>query len=174
MRRESLLLVLVLMGLVGTSSPARAGDETHCVSVHDGAISPGLSLEPSSGSGDLAGNMECHGPVNGQMPTGVGTYAEEARYGTEDPDTCQDGGEGTGVFVTHIPTASGDQVFTVPFAFTYGDLTTNPGAVTGTFAGDGVHGTFKITPTEGDCVTEPVTKIHVNAHFYFARSFFNR
>jgi hypothetical protein len=169
MRKTSLLIVLALMALVAPGSPARAGDETHCVSAHDGTISPGLSIEPSSGTGRLSGDMQCHGPVNGQMPTGVGTYSEEARYGTEDPDTCQDGGEGTGVFVTHIPTAGGDQVFTLPCTFVYGDLTTNPGAVTGTFVGDGVRGTFKITPTKGDCVTAPVTAIHVNADFYFAQ-----
>jgi hypothetical protein len=34
--------------------------------------------------------------------------------------------------------------------------------------------TFSATPTEGDCVTKPVTRVKVHADFYFASSFFKR
>jgi hypothetical protein len=62
----------------------------------------------------------------------------------------------------------------VPYTFSIGDLTANPGFVSGEFSGDGVRGTFKVTPLEGDCVTSPITRVRVNAEFWFARSFFNR
>lgn len=175
-RMHSFLIVAVIVGLTAPgSSPARAGDDVHCVSVHDAALSPGLSIEGSSGSAHVSGGtMDCDGPVNGRTPTGVGTYSEESRYGTADADTCQDGGEGGGVFEASVPTADGDQPLNAAFTFTYGDLTTNPGFVTGEFTGEGVSGTFKITPLEGDCVTRPITRVRVDAEFFFTASFFSR
>jgi hypothetical protein len=178
MRAKSLLLVLVLVGFLAPGArPAQAGDEVHCTNVHEVMLSPGFSVQGSSGSFNVptVRTMECHGPINGRTPTGVGSYGEEpGRYGTEDPDTCQEGGEGQGVFFASVPTADGDLRLTAPYTFTIGDLTTNPGFVSGEFSGDGVRGTFKVTPVEGDCVTSPITRVRVNAEFFFAESFFSR
>lgn len=178
MRMKSLAVALALVGMVvpGCHS-AQAGDEVHCVNVHEVVLSPGFSIQGSSGSFTvpIVKTMECHGPINGRTPTGVGSYGEEpGRYGTEDPDTCQDGGEGDGVFFASIPTTDGDMELRAPYTFTIGDLTSNPGFVSGEFRGDGVRGTFKVRPVEGDCVTSPVTRVHVDAEFWFLPSFFTR
>lgn len=175
-RRKSFITALGLVWLAPASGAvAQAVDEVHCVSVHELTVSPGLSIRGSSGTADAtSGTMDCDGPVDGRTPTGTGTYSDENYYGTEDPDTCQDGGEGHGVFWATVPTADGDQHLNAAFIFTYGDLTTNPGFVSGEFSGDGVSGTFKLTPLEGDCVTRPVTRVRVDAEFFFADSFFDR
>jgi hypothetical protein len=105
----------------------------HCFIDKDDTLSPGLSLEPSSGTATTPapGIIECHGKVNGFDPTGDGQVTEDARYGTKDPDTCQSGGEG-----------------------------------------DGVRGTFDVTPKEGDCMTKPVTRVHTVDDLRFEDSFF--
>ncbi|MGH8994104.1 MAG: hypothetical protein ACRDZ7_21555 [Acidimicrobiia bacterium] len=177
MRYRSVLVVLALIGVLAPSGPARAGDEVHCVNTHDVAISPGVSLQGSAGSIDVTPvpTMECDGPVDGRMPTGAGWYGEETgRYGTEDPDSCQAGGEGDGVFFATIPTSEGDLELRAPYNYTFGDMTTNPGYVSGEFRGDGVRGVFKLVPVEGDCVSSPITRVRVNAEFWFAPSFFRR
>lgn len=173
---KSFLVTLALFGAVVPSGPAaHADEEVHCVSFHDAAISPGLSIQGSSGTfRETSGTMECQGPINGRTPTGIGSFQDRGRYGTEDPDTCQEGGEGDGVFYSIVPTADGNQELTAPYTFTYGDLTSRPGAVSGEFRGEGVRGTFEATPLEGDCVIEPITQVRVKADFFFAKSFFNR
>ena len=178
MRKTSLAVALAMVGtVVPGGRPAQARDEVHCVNVHEVALSPGLSLRGSSGSFtvEVVKTMDCQGQINGRTPAGVGSYGEEpGRYGTVDPDTCQDGGEGDGVFFASIPTADGDVAIRAPYTFTFGDLTSNPGFVSGEFKGDGVRGTFKVKPVEGDCVTSPITRVHVDAEFWFLPSFFTR
>ena len=178
MRMKALAVALAMVGMVfPIGRPARAGDEVHCVNVHEVVLTPGLSIHGSAGSFTVpvAKTMECDGPINGRTPTGVGSYGEEpGRYGTDDPDTCQDGGEGHGVFFATIPTADGNEEIRAPYTFTMGDLTSNPGFVSGEFKGDGVRGSFKARPLDGDCVTRPVTRVHVNAEFWFLPSFFRR
>jgi len=178
MRMKSLAVALAVGGMVVPGSrPAQARDEVHCVNAHEVLLSPGLSVQASTGSftAPVVKTMECQGPINGRTPTGVGSYGEEpGRYGTKDPDSCQDGGEGDGVFFASIPTSDGDLELRAPYTFTFGDLTSNPGFVSGEFRGDGVRGTFKIRPLEGDCLTSPVTRVHVNAEFWFLPSFFTR
>jgi len=176
MRRTTSLVSAIVMGsLTFGAPPAHAAGEVHCVSFHEAVIVPGLSIHPSSGTATIrGGTMECHGAVNGRTPTGIGGYEEDFRYGTKDPDTCQQGGEGEGVWRAFVPTAGGDQRLDAPFSLTYGDLTSNPGSVTAVFQGEGVHGTAAVTPVEGDCVVKPVTRVRVKADFYFAESFFRR
>jgi hypothetical protein len=36
------------------------------------------------------------------------------------------------------------------------------GAFGGEWSGERAYGTFDITPTEGDCITKPATKVHVH------------
>lgn len=171
-RFKGVLGTLTLAGVVLAGPTATAADEVHCSGVHELTLSPGLSIQPSTGTfKDQFGRMECHGPINGRSSTGAGSYADSGRYGTRDPDTCQDGGEGDGVFTSVIPTNDGDVVLTASYTFTYGDFTSNPGYVSGQFSGDGVHGTFKIRPLEGDCITKAVTRAHEELDFYFAKSF---
>jgi hypothetical protein len=171
----SLISALALGSLGFWALPVGAADEVHCVSLHEAVIAPGLSIQPSSGTATIrGGTMECHGPVNGHTPTGIGGYEEDFRYGTKDPDTCQQGGEGEGVWRAFVPTNAGEQRLDAPFTLTYGDLTSNPGSVTAEFQGEGVHGTASVTPVEGDCVVEPITRVRVKAEFYFAQSFFRR
>jgi hypothetical protein len=175
MRRATSLISAVVLGSLGFGAPpAGAADELHCVSVHDAVLTPGLSVQPNSGTATVrGGTMECHGPVNGHTPTGIGGYEMDGRYGTKDPDTCQQGGEVEGVFRSTVPTTGGEQRLDAPFTLTYGDLTSHPGAVSGEFQGEGVHGTFSAAPVEGDCVVKPITRVRVQAEFYFAQSFFH-
>ena len=146
----------------------------HCFIDKDDTLSPGLSINPSSGTfaTPADGVVECHGPVNGHKPTGDGRFSEVGRYGTKDPDTCQGGGEGDGRFVVTIPTDAGDQRFAALFTFTYGEPSTRGGVVAGRFEGDGFHGTFDATPKEGDCVTRPVTRIHTVDEIHLEDAFF--
>jgi hypothetical protein len=118
----------------------------HCFIDKDDTLSPGLSLEPSSGTvaTPAPGIIECHGKVNGHDPTGVVT----------------------------IPTSGGVQKFVATFTFTYGEPSTHGGVVAGRLTGDGIHGTFDITPKEGDCVTKPVTRVHTVNDLRFEDSFF--
>lgn len=156
--------------LVASLSPAGATEGFHCKSIHDVDLSPGLSIRPSSGTVKSQGyTIECHGRVKGHDPTGPGPYYEEGRYGIKDPDTCQDGGEGDGVFSFTIPTTDGEQKLTGAFTFTYGDPSTKGGLVHGEFEGDDFRGTLEVTPLRGNCVTEPVTRIRVDADFFFSR-----
>jgi hypothetical protein len=138
-------------------------------------LSPGLSLNPSSGTAVTPepGVIECHGKVNGAAPTDDGQVTEVARYGTKDPDTCTSGGEGDGKLDISIPTTAGVQTFTAVYTFTYGEPSTRGGVVAGKFQGKGFHGTFDATPEKGDCISAPVTRIHTVDEINFDESFFS-
>lgn len=146
-----------------------------CFIDKDDVLSPGLSLNPSSGTAVTPepGVIECHGKVNGAAPTGNGQVTENVRYGTKDPDTCTSGGEGEGNMGISVPTSAGLQTFTIVFTFTYGEPSTRGGVVAGKFQGKGFHGTFDVTPKKGDCVTAPVTRIHTVDEIEFDESFFS-
>lgn len=177
-RRGIIGLTVILMTPMWVAVPGEAAfgaEETHCANFHELTLSPGLSIQGSSGTfRATTGIMDCQGEINGRTPTGTGSYHDSGRYGSKDVDTCQDGGEGDGVFSSIIPTTDGDMELTAPYTYTYGDLTSNPGSVSGEFHGDGVRGTFKATPLEGDCVTKPITRVRVYADFYFAKSLVKR
>ncbi len=149
--------------------------DAECFIDKEDILSPGLSLSASSGTvaTPRPGIIECHGKINGAAPTGDGQVTEAARYGTKDPDTCTSGGEGDGKFDISIPTSAGVQTFSVVFTFTYGEPSTRGGVVAGKFQGKGFHGTFDATPTEGDCVSAPVTRIHTVDEIHFDESFFS-
>jgi hypothetical protein len=175
MRIGRLLGALALLAVLIPGPTAQGDDEVHCSNVHELTLSPGLSIQPTAGTfKEVSGQMDCRGMINGRTPTGPGSYSDSGRYGTTDPDTCQNGGEGDGVFSSTIPTNDGTMVLTGPYTYTYGDYSANPGYVSGKFSGNGVHGTFKVRPLEGDCITKPITRVHVDAEFFFARSFTTR
>ena len=133
-----------------------------CFIDKENVLSPGVSLNPSSGTAVTPGPgvLECHGKLDGAAPTGDGQVTEEARYGTKDPDTCTSGGEGVGKFTASVPTTAGLKTFSVTFDFTYGEPSTRGGVVAGKLSGKGFHGTFDITPKKGDCISAPITRIH--------------
>ena len=163
-RRSVVVVALALLGAGGGMQPVGGQEGTHCTFSFDVIITPGLSMEGTSGthsSGGETGVMECHGPINGSDPTGAGTIGDEGAYGTEDPDTCASGGEGTGTDTITIPTVDGTQRIISEFTFTYGELSTKGGVVHGQFTGTRFTGTFEFTPVEGDCVTSPVTRAAV-------------
>ena len=154
-----LLSAPVMPGLPATL--ASAG--TPCTFEYDVVASPGLSTSPSSGtitSNGETGTVDCKGPVNGQQPTGVGTAGFEGRYGTNDADTCQSGGEGDGVISMTIPTANGPERIRNNLTYDYGAVSAGtPFSIK--FEGDRMSGTLEITPTQGDCASKPITKGHV-------------
>lgn len=163
--RAVLLAVLALALLVPAGVSAQQA--TNCKATVDLVLEPGLSNEPSSGtftSDGETGEVECDGPVNGQEPTGPGTWGVEGHYGTDDPDACTSGGEGDAIQSSTVPTKDGEEKVTNNATFTYGALQ-GGGTFGGEFTGDKADGTFEVTPTEGDCVSAPITKIRLTLDY---------
>jgi hypothetical protein len=158
--RRSLLAVMTMALAFGVAEPIDAQTGTHCNFEFIVIIDPGIGMSPSSGTHRTEGGpLTCDGLVNGKEPTGEGIIAEEGRYGTKDGDTCASGGEGDGVDILKVPTAGGIEAVVSEFTFTFGDrLPTKGGLAAGQFEGSRFSGTFEFTPTEGDCITAPVTK----------------
>jgi hypothetical protein len=118
-------------------------------------ISPGLSVTPRSAkltSGGRSGRVTCSGHVYGKAITGTGTVAVRAHAVAS---TCGYG-SGTGETRLELPTADGTVKVKYPFTFHY------VGA-TGSFMGKKASGGFVFAPTKGDCVTAPITKVHVES-----------
>jgi hypothetical protein len=145
---------------VGIASSG-AAEPTRCTFSHDPDLSPGLSSEPTSGSftDPGGGTIECHGPVNGHEPTGPGTYTDSGRYGSSDPDTCL-GGEAEGDPQFVVPTDAGPQTVTDHIKIVYKEPSTKGGVLHATFEGEHSSGTIELTPTKGDCLSAPVTKVN--------------
>lgn len=171
--RMALLVTLMLapLGAIAATVPARAAGDAQCTFSLEVTFSPGLSAQASTGTfttGGPTGSMDCTGPVNGHEVTGRAPLATDGRYGTKGPDSCASGlfdtGEGTAVDRLSFPTVSGEEQVVDRFTFHYGHPSTSGGLVSGTFEGEHCKGTFELTPTEGDCVTGPVTKAHVTGH----------
>jgi hypothetical protein len=157
--------LVFLAAVLGPAMPAAESQSgTTCTFEFDVVATPGLSTEGSSGTVASNGNdgmAECNGPVNGKSPTGPGSSGYDGYYGTADPDTCQDGGEGKGTFTLVIPTADGDEtVADAKNTFTYGTLKAG-GIISGEFKGERISGTFQAAPTKGDCASSPVTGFRV-------------
>lgn len=128
--------------------PARAGQTVNCTDEFKNfTVDPGLSREGSSGVVDshgLTGTLNCGGKQ--------GTIGFQGGYGTKDPDTCTEGGEGTAVF-TWVLDGREDSAYVT---YEYGAL---KGGVLGvTLKGQRLNGEGQVTPTEGDCATAPMTK----------------
>jgi hypothetical protein len=152
-------LTLAVAGAV----PVEANQGTVCRFDWEVLISPGLSMNPSSGTHRSAGpgTVDCDGLVNGKQPTGTGILEQEGLYGTTDPDSCM-GGEGDGIDKLTIPTLGGIETVLSDFTFTFGGkLPTHGGVGAGEFKGTRFSGSFEITPIEGNCITAPVTKARV-------------
>ncbi|MGH9035223.1 MAG: hypothetical protein ACRD0O_05610 [Acidimicrobiia bacterium] len=167
------LVVLAILGVVplGTA-PAGAAertaenphpDDTHCLAEFDIVLSPGLSSVPSSGTlttNGETGTITCEGPIKGYQAVGLGRRGEVGRYGTDGPDTCASGGEAEVSFSFTIPTAGGDQHVVGTLTVDYGPLE-GGNFYGGTLTGPQMYGKFEVVPLEGNCVTTPVTRVHV-------------
>jgi hypothetical protein len=161
MRRSLVAVVAIALTFVGPA-PIEAVEGTHCNFEFIVTLDPGLTTSPSSGTHGGTGGLTCDGLVNGQQPTGAGTLTDNGKYGTKDGDTCQMGGEGDGTDTLKIPTAAGLELVLSDFTFTFGNrLPTHGGLAAGEFKGSRFTGWFEFTPTEGDCISSPVTKARV-------------
>jgi hypothetical protein len=161
-RRFLLLTVLLTAGLV---APPVGADEsgTPCAFEVDVSLSPGLSRSPSSGtftSRGESGTLDCQGNVGGHPATGRGTLGAEGRYGTSgDGDSCQSKeGRGDGTAHFTVPAEGGSQHVDDPFTLTY---RVDGRSVVGEITGQRFNGTFDVTKANGDCLWQPVTKIHL-------------
>jgi len=145
----ALALAAGALGVGVTPSGAESG--THCTFQHVPDLNPGVSYKSTSGTfvDPGGGTVDCKGAVNG-----TGSYTDS---GTYTDATCQSGG-----------TAEGDPSFTVNgqtftdhvhIVFGKEPPTLGKGFVHATFEGEKVKGSIDLTPTKGDCIDSPVTKI---------------
>lgn len=156
--RRSLVAVITVALAFGGAGPIEAEQGTPCRHELEFTLSPGLSMSPTTGTHVGAGSITCDGLVDGKQPTGPGTVTDDGPYGTKDPDTCLSGSEGGGTDTVEIPTADG--MVKVVSEFTYfTEPSTKGGVLSVRFEGTRYTGHTEITPTEGDCVTAPVTKL---------------
>ena len=128
--------------------PVEAAQTIDCTDeFKDFSIDPGLGREESSGVVDShgqTGTLDCGGKK--------GTISFQGGYGTRDPDTCTEGGEGTSVF-TWVLDGKEDSSYVT---YQYGPL---KGGVLGVvLKGQRLNGDGQVTPTEGDCATAPITR----------------
>lgn len=154
----AVVLLLGVQGMVVTSVPAEAEPSTYCTGTDVIRIRPGLSASaPSSGTMQSEGGKgteECHGPVDGDQPTGTIKVVHSAMYGYIDPDTC--GALEVKAFAVHsVPTARGEVNRTNHFTASFKPL--SDGVMAGSFKGDQFSGRFTLRPLEGDCITSPLT-----------------
>jgi hypothetical protein len=159
--RRILVTAFAIALIVGPGVPTLADQGTRCTFDFEISFSPGLSMNPTTGTHGGTGPLTCDGVVNGAQPTGSGTLTDDGRCGTKDPDTCS-GSEGDGTDTIKIPTANGLQTVVSHYTYTAGDrVPTKGGMGAGSFTGSHFTGTFEFTVLEGDCVTKPVTKVRV-------------
>lgn len=161
LRAVVVAVAAVMVGWAGMAVPvvpAEAELSTYCTGTDVIRISPGLSATtPSSGTmqseGDK-GTEQCHGPVDGDEPTGAINVVHSAMYGYVDPDTC--GALEVKAFAVHsVPTSRGRMERVNHFTASFKPL--SDGVMAGTFKGDRFSGRFTLRPLEGDCLTAPLT-----------------
>lgn len=157
--------IAIAGSLTGFARPAAADAGTTCTGSYDITLAPGLSVTANSGTfstGGQPGTLSCDGPINGVAVTGPGTWGEAGRYGVAKPYACADA---SGDFVQRtdlsLPTAAGPVHLVIdPTAGTFGPLQ-GGGVLGGRFDSPRMHGTFTVLPLIGDCVSAPITRMHV-------------
>ena len=151
MGRRNLTVALVSAALACSAIvvvAAEAAQTVDCTNeFKEFTIDPGVGREGSSGVVDShgqTGTLNCGGTQ--------GTIGFLGGYGTKDPDTCTEGGEGDGVFSWTLNGKEDSAYIT----YTYGAL--KGGVVGVTIKGQRLNGEGQVTPTQGDCATTPITK----------------
>ena len=154
--------LLGLLGLGGALQPAAAAEGARCSGTLVILLNPGFSVQPSTGThrSEAPAVLECHGAVDGRPITGTGTLTDEGPYGTDDPDSCMTGTEGTGLDRLVVPTADGPQTIDSHYTYTAAKAE-NGGPFNGRFEGSRYSGTFEFRILEGDCVSAPITKVEL-------------
>ena len=159
------VVAMAAAALVAAPAPGARADEpgTPCAFEADVSLSPGLSRSPSSGSFDTkgeSGTLDCQGDVGGQPATGRGTFGAEGRYGTAgNGDSCHSKeGRGNGTAHLTVPVEGGTRHVDDPFTLTY---RVDGRSVVGEIAGQRFSATFDVTKANGDCLWNPVTRIHI-------------
>ena len=163
-KRSLVVVASILLGTGGGLQPAVAAEGAQCSITFVLLMDPGLSTEPSTGTHRSEGPaaIDCDGVVNGSPITGPGILAEDGPYGTDDPDSCMAGSEGTGTDRLTLPTRAGPQQIDSQFTYTAGKLS-NGGPFRGEFKGSRFSGTLEFKALEGDCVTKPITRLEIKA-----------
>ncbi len=147
------------MGAPGVSG-AGASSGTRCTYDHEPDVSPGISLQETSGTikddPKRPGTVNCDGPAYGLTPTGPGRFLVSARYHGD----CLRGGGGDLEVTFTFPTADGERSASDTATWIFGGPSHDPRNGPVRFHWDAksfiVEGGG--TPTKGDCVTAPVTR----------------
>jgi len=152
MRVKITLIAALVSVFIGSAAvaPSSAAEpaSTKCTVEVTLVATPGLSQQAGSGTyhtGGETGKMSCADGRNG-------TYGNDGRYGTKNAATCSSGGEGWGVASYTLGGATVKDTYTIVFPGM------SQGTLQGTFDGEHYSGSWKFTPTGGDCVTKPMTK----------------
>jgi hypothetical protein len=156
---RSVFAVIIVALAFGVATPIEAVQGTQCKHEGEFTITPGLSMSPSTGTHTGTLTVICDGLVNGKRPTGPGQITDDGPYGTKDPDTCLSGSEGGGTDTMKIPTAKGTVTIVSEFTYIANKPSTKGGVLSIEFQGTRYTGYTDITPTEGDCLTAPLTKV---------------
>ena len=144
----TLVGLVTLAGSLSKSAPrAHAQEGALCTFNPDnGRLSPGLTTTTSKAEWHAGPtSFDCHGIVNGQTVTGAGTIVESGPL----EGSCSHG-SGSGVQTISIPTVKGMVHLEIPVTFSW----VGPA---GPGSGPGMTVSFEFMPTEGDCITAPVT-----------------
>lgn len=137
--------------------PTAAAAATTCLGEVIAGFVPGVGLAGSSGRISAPdGTVRCDGPVQGRTLTGPGTFDAGGRYGVSRPADCLSGGDGDATQTYTFPTETGPLVVKNVITYTFAPLTAD-GPLSGRYEGDHADGTLMLLPTEGNCVTGPVT-----------------
>lgn len=156
--RTMRLLAVALLALV-TMAPSSATEEStascHLTWVLD--FSPGIEATEQMSewtSHGPTGTADCEGQVSGHEVTGEGTTGSTGIYA----GSCA-GGRADETLTVAVPTTGGTQ------HVTFSDVELDVGPGFGTKEHEAFVGPvlFVFVPTRGDCVTEPVTRITVEA-----------
>ena len=144
-------MVLALTPMVGAVPPARATGAGVCTVTGTITFSAG-SLAATDGVWTIGpAVISCQGLFNGyERIIGSGSFTGSGTYRAfpDGTGTCLRH-VGTGTLNYGFPTSQADIRLVEPNSYTL--------AGAGAFTTPSLRGTFKVAPTDGDCVTKPVT-----------------
>lgn len=156
------LILLGLLLVAWTAVPASSGTGATaavCVGQHRVRFDPGVTMtEGRSTLSTEEGRITCRGRIEGRDVTGLeGTF----RQGGVLVGDCS-GGVLAGTMSLMIPTEGESTTLTMAYQGTYGPAT-------GSQTSERATVTFEFHPTEGDCVTTPLTAIGVEQQIVLER-----